>query len=59
MEDKEDQVILAVLAMADMEDPTEEEDLMTEEGIKKNTMTVAEKVDTVVVADINVKLKGL
>ncbi len=59
MEDKKDQVILEVLVMAVMEDQTEDEDPMIEEGTKRETTTVEEKTDTVDVVDGNVKLKGL
>ncbi len=59
MEDKKGQVILEVLAMADMEDQIEDEDLMIGDETKKDTTTVEEKADTVDVVDGNVKLKGL
>ena len=59
MAGKEGQVILEDLVMADMEGQIEDEDLMIEEGTKKNTTTVEVNPDTVDVVDGSVKLKDL
>jgi disulfide oxidoreductase YuzD len=58
MEVQDAQVILEVLVLEDMEDQAEEVQ-MTEDGTKKDMMTVEVETDTVVVADGNVKLKDL